>query len=318
MRTAFCPPTRRYRWGDEAYKVYKIVDYDPTRSDGKYYLVAWADADEHGKAYPDSWEPTKFVGKALRDAFFSEKQEKVRRLITVDARPLDSLVQRSIATAVMADRSENFGIEHQYRIDALSLLDVAKHFFQVLETTYGFTVKDQYFPKSKVMITEARAATPELVRCAQSSNSPVPAYLLLTLPRRTVRSCPQVGEFLRFETVRSALTGVKSLRYALGRAQNKDLQMVGVPLIFRISYSSQTPGTCVFEADFPTIKINGATGALRPPHAVTGLLKSQAVRDACMMYARAHMPAKHPLRLARWCALPAHVRELATPVGFEA
>ena len=69
---------------------------------------------------------------------------------------------------------------------------------------------------------------------------------------------------------------------------------------------------------FPTIKINGATGALRPPHAVTGLLKSQAVRDACMVYARAHMPAMHPLRLAGWCALPAHERELATPVGFEA
>ena len=55
--------------------MYKIVDYDPTRSDGKYFLVAWADADEDSKAYPDSWEPTKFVGKELRDAFFSDKQE---------------------------------------------------------------------------------------------------------------------------------------------------------------------------------------------------------------------------------------------------
>ena len=90
MRTAFCPPTRRYRCGATrpTSKVYKIVDYDPTRSDGKYFLVAWADADEHGKAYPDSWEPTKFVGKAPRDAFFAEKTAKVRRLITVDARPL--------------------------------------------------------------------------------------------------------------------------------------------------------------------------------------------------------------------------------------
>ena len=129
----------------------------------------------------------------------------------------------------------------------------------------------------------------------------------------------QVGAFLSFENIRSAFTGNKSMRFKLGRAQNYDTVMVGVPFVIRMTEDvKQTPGTVMAEAEFPTIVINGATGALRPPHAVTGMLKSQAVRDACMMYARAHMPAKHPLRLAQWCALPVHVRELATPVGFEA
>lgn len=103
MGTPSLPPTRRYRWGDEAYKVYKIVDYDPTRSDGKYFLVAWADADEDGKAYPDSWEPTKFVGKELRDAFFSDKQEptSLRRRSPTSAR--DASRQSRVGCRVVSE-----------------------------------------------------------------------------------------------------------------------------------------------------------------------------------------------------------------------
>ena len=181
MGTPSLPPTRRYRWGDEAYKVYKIIDYDPTKSDGKYYLVAWADADEHGKAYPDSWEPTKFVGKELRDAFFSDQQEKVRRLITVDARPLDSLVQRTCATAVMADRSEHFGIEHKIPLPALALRDVCVHFLKVLESDFDFEVRSTYLPNVKATVTEARLTMPEKARARTARPAACPP--IARLPR---------------------------------------------------------------------------------------------------------------------------------------
>ena len=53
------------------------------------WLVAWADGDANGVAYPDTWEGTAFVTPDLIDSFLKDGVEKRRREITeqVDVPP---------------------------------------------------------------------------------------------------------------------------------------------------------------------------------------------------------------------------------------
>ena len=62
-----------------------------------------------------------------------------------------------------------------------------------------------------------------------------------------------------------ANTGTGALRYKLGRKSNTDAVVVS-PLKFFFSDTKHTPGTVHFQVEVSTCKINGATGALTPPH----------------------------------------------------
>ena len=80
--------------------------------DGKReWLIGWAGADDEGGAWPDSWQPSKLLSPDLIDHFLRDRKERLLRVIAVDARPLDSLVQRKISHAVSNELScvESFG-----------------------------------------------------------------------------------------------------------------------------------------------------------------------------------------------------------------
>ena len=62
----------------------------------RFWLVAWAGADDDGKAWEDSWEPTRNVNQVLRDEYTADRREGAVRQICVDPRPLDKLVQRTV------------------------------------------------------------------------------------------------------------------------------------------------------------------------------------------------------------------------------
>ena len=109
------------------------------------WLVCWAETDERGKPYPPLWVKTKHVRKPLIDDYLLGR---VPRLVEVDARPLDTLVQRSVAQAAMMvmGKNESFGRVHEIEIGALSLRSLALHYFEGVVARYGMTPKYMHEP----------------------------------------------------------------------------------------------------------------------------------------------------------------------------
>ena len=99
-----------------------------TTSGKRWWLVAWDGRDELGRPWPDTWEPTAYVLKDLRDHWFAEGAARVERSIQVDVRPLDILVQRTIATAMIKDTIDTFGKVHCIEVGALTLRDLADYY----------------------------------------------------------------------------------------------------------------------------------------------------------------------------------------------
>jgi hypothetical protein len=139
-RSLPCPVTHGYTlfaahvsvrrtWGVGArwHKVRKILNM-VTTSGKRWWLVAWDGRDELGRPWPDTWEPTAYVLKDLRDHWFAEGAARVERSIQVDVRPLDILVQRTIATAMIKDTIDTFGKVHCIEVGALTLRDLADYY----------------------------------------------------------------------------------------------------------------------------------------------------------------------------------------------
>jgi len=74
--------------------------------------------------------------------FRNNEKEKLERTILVDSRPLDSLVQRSVATAMVKNPDDSFRHTHAIEIGALALADLAEHYLQSVATTYNVRIKE--------------------------------------------------------------------------------------------------------------------------------------------------------------------------------
>ena len=59
-----------------------------TQNGKREWLIAWAGQQDDGKAWLDSWEPSKNVPQEEREAFMRKKQDKRMRAITIDPTPL--------------------------------------------------------------------------------------------------------------------------------------------------------------------------------------------------------------------------------------
>ena len=206
-------------------------------------------------------------------------------MVSVDARPLDSLVQRKISHAVSNELScvESFGRVHEISIDALQLRDLAENYFKSVVARFGLTPKSTYDPRSRVTCHELRIKNPE-----------------------------DVGEFCTFETFMKR-GGVGALRHALGRNSNQDAVVV-CPISMWYEDNAHTPGCVNFTVEVSTCKINGATGSLTPPHLgpkSKNLLKTDAYKNRVITYAREKLPRSHPLIVAGWHNLAPNVHAIA-------
>ena len=170
-------------WKVQAVKDLRVVN------GRREWLIGWAGADSQGGAWPDTWEPSKHLSPNLIDDFLLDRKERLLRAVSVDARPLDSLVQRKISHAVANELScvESFGRVHEISIDALQLRDLAESYFKSVVARFGLTPKVVYDPRSRVTSHELRIKNPE-----------------------------DVGEFCAFEAFMKH-GGVGALRHALGR-----------------------------------------------------------------------------------------------------
>ena len=254
--------------------------------DGKReWLIGWAGADDEGGAWPDSWQPSKLLSPDLIDHFLRDRKERLLRVIAVDARPLDSLVQRKISHAVASELScvETFGRVHEIPIDALQLRDLAVAYFTWVAARFNLTPRVVYDPKSRKTCNELRIKNPD-----------------------------DVGEFCNFEAFMKH-GGVGALRFALGRKSNVDAVVVS-PISMWYEDNAHTPGCVNFTVEVSTCKINGATGSLTPPHLGAqskNLLKTDAYKNRVITYVREKLPRSHPLIVAGWHDLPPHVHAIA-------
>tara|TARA_B100000795_G_scaffold255255_1_gene226765 strand:+ start:403 stop:1233 length:831 start_codon:yes stop_codon:yes gene_type:complete len=248
--------------------------------DGKReWLVAWSGTDGTGKQWADSWEPTRSLTPDLKQSFLYDRAQRALRVVEVDARPLDTLVQRAIAQSVMGELGATFGSVHYIPVHALSLGDLALAYMRSLSERFGILPSEA---------TVRQVTTVELT---------------LTEPN-------QVGEYCEFERFMPANTGTGALRYALGRKSNTDAIVV-MPLTFVYSDNKHTPGCVSFNVEISTCKINGVTGTLTPPHlgsSSKNKLKTDEYKNLVITYARKTLPRTHTLiENDGWHNLPPNV-----------
>jgi hypothetical protein len=271
-----CTPRRNpSSWGSHWYEL-RYIKAVRTINGKREWLCAWAGEDENGRGWDDTWEPTCNVSELAIVEYRESSKEHTLSTISVDPRPLFTLVNRSIGlamTTAMRENNDTFGHKHILSIPELSLLDLARHFMQHTADTHTHaTVKTEYDPKLKQEVTELRFPT-----------------------ARTV------GDFCSFER-RLPDTAYKSLRFRLGRKHNVDMVVVGC-LALRYYDNRSIPGLVTFEASFETAKINGIYGTLTGPHQTNGHLSKTSNMDALRTYVRSilpELPFEHPLVKKGW------------------
>ena len=253
----------------------------------RQWHVAWSGRDDQGNPWHDTWEPTRNVTKDLIAEFLADRKQGVRRAITVDPRPLDTVVQCAIASSVQRGAQTTFGIKFVTPILALSLRDLAEYFITSVEDRYG------------------------LVR----GHAP-------TCPgEETVELClkvqEDVGDFCDFDTIIKSGKGTKNLVFQGDRRQNFDGLVIAY-LKLRYTNNKNIPGLVTFEAEHHSVYLNGATGRLTGPHQLLGWLQDEANMAQVRKHVRAILPSSHPLAQAGWTDLLPSQHELTTPVGFAA
>ncbi|KAL1503818.1 hypothetical protein AB1Y20_016003 [Prymnesium parvum] len=279
-------PNDMLRFPNKAWwKVRRLKDLK-VQNGARFWLVGWDGSDSGGQPWPDSWEPTANVSKDLIDDFLINRREEVSSRIPVDIRPLRTLVQRSVAAAVMKDKNSAFGRVHEINLDALSLRDLALYYIHSIGEQYQVPIKEQYNPKDKITIVEVRLKDPT-----------------------------QIGDFCSFENFLPTNVGKKSLRFKMGRKSNADAAIVAV-IMLRCFDNKRVPGCVTFQVEFHTCHINGTFGTFTTPHLSKGLLKDKAFLDGVVGYARAQMPHSHPLMQKGWGELPSHVHSLPINVAI--
>jgi len=257
----------------------------------RVWLCAWDGAAEDGKAWADSWEPTANVSEDLRQDFFQERIESASRVkVAVDVTPLNTMVQRRMSVQAMKEQGElmtSFGAVHIVPIEELSLKDLAEYYITTMAARYKVQVDESFDPKTKVTTKGLRLNVNE------------------------------AGEFCSFEMLPSAkLTGIKNIRFNIGRKH--DFTVIIIPLLYlRYKDNTQLRGTVNFELEYHTVKINGITGNLTPPHLDKGLLTTTTYKNQTIRYARAQLAqhvSQHPLIKLGWHNLADEVWALADEV----
>ena len=220
---------RRNRWW--AARAVKAME---TEEGKRFWRIAWAGLDEDGEPWPDSWEPTANVSEDLRKQFIEDRKEKVVRTISVDPRPLDTVVQSAIALSVQHGAKETFGRTFSTPIPVLSLHGLAEYYLSRIATQFNVEIKSE---------KKSPSETEYEVR------------LLLE----------NAGNFLAFEEHIKSHRATKALVFRGDRKTNVDMLIVPVVMLRYIT-NKRTEGLVTFEAEHHSCFINGVDGRVQPPH----------------------------------------------------
>ena len=279
-----CTPVSAYRrpavvnkktWW-KAVKIIDMIVVDGARR----WLVVWDGEDDEGNGWDASYEPTRNVSTDLIEDYVNDGKERRSRTITIDTRPLDTIVQRKIAMQAMKETNTSFGQSHEFELEALSLRDVAEHYINAVASKYNLQVKRQYVTANKSTLVEIRLATPEMV-----------------------------GDFCSFEQFAPAGTASKSLRFSLGRQQCVDISIVGAIWLRFYDDCKMTPGCVQFMLEYQTAWINVSDGNIVGPHLgqeSESPLKDDYYINELITYARVNLHDSHQLIQNGWRTMQPH------------
>jgi hypothetical protein len=102
----------------------------------RVWLVAWEGADADGAAWADSWEPSALVSDELIKNYLRDAGERKRRVIEIDTRPLDGLVQKRIGRAALAESTDSFGHLIVTELPEMRLADIAWNYFDAQKARF--------------------------------------------------------------------------------------------------------------------------------------------------------------------------------------
>jgi hypothetical protein len=102
--------------------------------------------------------------------------------------------------------------------------------------------------------------------------------------------------------------------YFDGIALREKRMVVGVPMCFKVSLSRGTDLAST-SLEFCTNHGNGMFGTLTHPPMVCGMMREVRHFNRVLAYAKAHLPATHPLAKKGWKRLPSGVHTLAASVA---
>lgn len=270
-------PSRRYY--EKLWPIREIKDLK-VENGARRWLVAWEGENDDGKAWADSWEPTRNVTAEAIAEWRADGKERAARSICIDTRPLDTLVQHEIWQRFSAVPTDTFGHEVTFSIGALALRDVAHHYLTNISMQYGVELREEYDPKAKELTYEVRITDPA-----------------------------SVSKFCSFEHFSRRAKG--ALRFRGRRTTDVDMEIVGV-LHLRYVTDKAVRGCVSFEVEIHTAYINGMTGGMQPPHQADGaFLKFNSNRNALIAHAREITPDQHPLIERGWRELASHVHAVS-------
>ena len=126
----------------------------------------------------------------------------------------------------------------------------------------------------------------------------------------------RIADFCAFEHLVDGHKAFGPMRHDVGRATNKEIGVLAPPLVLTASYNRKVEGVVSFSIRFPTVRINGATGApILPQLTSSHPLKRESALDRVVMYVKQNLPSSHPLAVKGWTELPAMQWELSADVA---
>ena len=127
----------------------------------------------------------------------------------------------------------------------------------------------------------------------------------------------RIADFCAFEHLVDGHKAFGPMRHDVGRATNKEIGVLAPPFVLTASYNRKVEGVVSFSIRFPTVRINGATGApILPQLTSSHPLKRESALDRVVMYVcKQNLPSSHPLAVKGWTELPAMQWELSADVA---
>lgn len=281
----------------DEYKVLKLLGHRKAARGGSFeFLVRWAGKDtsqDPPVPWADSYEPESGVADDLIEAYFTRVAAIESQFVRVDVKPLFHLARRTLANAVCMDKSRAEPIEHNVAVDALALEPLARAFLDMAAARFG------------------SAGKPLPVETNYDDDGTKNLQLVLD-------TMPRIADFCAFEHFVDGTKAFGCIRHDLGRVTNKEISVLAPPLVFTASFNRKVEGVVSFSMRFPTVRINGATGAPTLPQlppSSSHPLKRESNLDRVVQYVKQNLPSTHPLVGKGWCELPAMQWELNADVA---
>ena len=282
----------------DEYKVEKLLGHrKASRGSGNEYLVRWSgkNTSTHPPTpWDDSYEPEIGIADDLIAAYFARVDAIESKFVRADVKPLFRLARRALANAVCVDKTRAEPVEHDIPIDALALEPLARAFLEMCAARFG----------------SARKQLPVETNLDDDGTKNLQVVL---------ETMTSIAEFCAFEHFVDGEKAFGAMRHDVGRVTNKEIGVLAPPLVLTASYNRKVEGVVSFSIRFPTVRINGATGApMLPQLTDSHPLKRASALDRVVSYVKQNLPSSHPLAAKGWTELPAMQWELDGHVAVEA